>query len=79
MPKVEYEYIKKHMDEPQFKGMIFSAIANSTPLPKGHGDLIDKNELTVDYTSYDWDDYVSAEQIKNAEVVVEADNGDEDK
>lgn len=48
-------------------------IRNGTPLPKGHGDLIDRNELMVDYTSWYWDDYVSAEQIKNAEAVLVAD------
>lgn len=57
--------------------IVLDAVKNGIPLPKGHGDLIDRNELTADYTSYDWDDYVSVEQIENAKVVVEADKESE--
>jgi len=57
--------------------IVLDAVKNGTPLPKEHGDLIDRNELTVDYTSSDWNDYVSVEQIKNAKVVIEADKENE--
>lgn len=58
---------------------IMKSICTGKLLPKGHGDLIDRNELVVDHTSYDWDDYVSVEQIKNAEAVVEADKEEEEE
>lgn len=57
--------------------IVLDAVKNGISLPKGHGDLIDRNELTVDHTSYDWDDYVSVEQIKNAKVVVAAEKENE--
>lgn len=56
------------------------AIANGTPLRKGHGPLIDVNELEPDTEwSYYEDDYTSysRNQIESAEVVVEADDPEE--
>ena len=52
------------------------AVRKGTPLPKGHGDLIDRNELISDAV---WDDReedfvaVSCKQIEDAEVIVKAD------
>lgn len=50
------------------------AIANGTPLLKGHGDLIDRKDLTPDA---DYEDgifgAVSCQQIVEAEAVIEAD------
>ena len=52
------------------------AIANGTPLPKGHGRLIDAAELRMDT---EWDEHIgcftaySLSEIVNAETVVEAD------
>jgi hypothetical protein len=77
IPEEEYRIIllsdKTAMSEFASKEAMMYAIKNGTPLPKGHGDLIDRNELAVDYTSSDWNDYVSVEQIKNAKAIVEAD------
>jgi len=68
IPEVFYEYCKAEEGAIE----VHLAIKNGIPLPKGHGDLIDRNELAVDYTSSDWNDYVSVEQIKNAKAIVEA-------
>lgn len=46
-------------------------IENGTPLPKGHGDLVDRNDLKYDkYNSY-------AYAIANAPTIIEADKGEQ--
>lgn len=60
---------------------ICSIIANGTPLPKGHGDLIDtKDILYEDLECVDGNTYmvVHAPCIDNAKVIVTADKGDEE-
>lgn len=55
---------------------VIDAIKNGTLLPKGHGDLIDINELTtVTEIKPDGSEctYVPYSEIENANVVVEAD------
>ena len=55
---------------------LIQGIKNGISLPKGHGDLIDRNELISDAV---WDDReedfiaVSCNQIEDAEVIVKAD------
>ncbi len=61
--------------------MIENAIKKGTPLPKGHGDLIDINDIEwarhqeerdyIDYDVIDWDD------IKNASIIIPADKEEE--
>lgn len=58
------------------------AVANGTPLPKGHGKLIDaSNLLTVTDIRKDGTEltYVPYEEIENAEAIIEADTESEDK
>lgn len=61
--------------------LIEKAIKNGTPLPKGHGDLIDRDELEPDT---EWDNYYdgftsySEMQIRNADTIIEADNESEE-
>lgn len=43
IPEYIYEVCQGHRDP------IYQYIANGTPLPKNHGDLIDKNELIKRY------------------------------
>lgn len=65
-----------HMD-----GMC-KAIEEGTPLPKGHGDLIDRSTLEPDTEWSDYyDDWVSYSygQIADADVVIKADGGGEDE
>lgn len=56
---------------------IWKAIAKGIPLPKGHGDLIDRKDLTPDA---DYDDgifgAVSCQQIVEAEAIIEADKAE---
>lgn len=54
----------------------YSAIRNGTPLPKGHGRLIDRDKLELDT---EWDDYYdgfasySEMQIRVAPIIIDAD------
>lgn len=60
----------------------YKFIANGTPLPKGHGDLIDRSKLNITDLSPDpWYSPLlgySEWEIDDADVVVEADKGVED-
>lgn len=55
---------------------VINAIKNGTPLPKGHGRLIDVDDLELDA---DWNDYCdgyiaySGSMIKYAPTIIEAD------
>lgn len=52
-----------------FETTLYCAIKDGTPLPKGHGDLVDRNDLKYDkYNSY-------AYAIANAPTIIEADKG----
>lgn len=60
-----------------FNGKIFDCIRKGTPLPKGHGRLIDVSDIEwakhreernyIDYEVIDWDDIVNAPTIIEAE------------
>lgn len=52
------------------------AVANGTPLPIGHGDLIDRQALInngIEKGFCDWYD-----EIKNADIIIEADKESEE-
>ena len=74
IPDFIYERLKEDVD----CGMVNlnSAIANGTPLPKEHGDLIDRDKLEKDT---EWSEYedgfisYSHGQIFNEPVVIPAD------
>lgn len=54
-------------------------IKNGTPLPKGHGDLIDRSELMPDSDYDDGTFYaVSIGAINGAPTIIEADRSEED-
>ena len=46
IPDEGYDWIKNGFPDNEDKEFLIKAIANGTPLPKGHGDLIDRNELS---------------------------------
>lgn len=49
---------------------ILDCVKNGTPLPKGHGDLVDRNDLKYEkYNSY-------AYAIANADTIIEADKAE---
>ncbi len=50
IPEEEYQnYLKMRPAYPEGVFCYIKAIQNGTPLPKGHGDLIDKNEIIKRY------------------------------
>ena len=51
-------------------------ILNGTPLPKGHGRLIDADKLWDSYHNLDYDFY---EALDLADAIIESDNESEDK
>lgn len=92
IPEHIYDAIKKaqEMVSGQRSGktllqILVNSIENGTPLPKGHGDLIDRSKLVPDceeqeiHDGEDWrNEYcgVSCMQIEEyAEVIVKADGG----
>ena len=53
------------------------AIINGTPLPKGHGDLIDADALQKEILSWGMNDYEPSDfidEIDMADVIIKADN-----
>lgn len=60
--------------------IIGEAIANGTPLPAGHGDLIDASKINFENADFDtYADYCRAfDAIDQAEIIIPADKeGDE--
>ena len=58
----------------------FTVIKNGTPLPKGHGRLIDESDLIPDSDYEDGDFYaVSIGAISSAPTIVEADKDEEEE
>lgn len=71
------EHCKRHVRE-HYANNIEEAIANGTPLPKGHGDLKDIDAINLyEEDFYDGADYVRAiDAIIDAPTIIEADKGD---
>lgn len=51
---------------------VWDAIVGGTPLPKGHGDLIDRNTITVE------EDVYFQNYIIHAPTIIEADGSEEE-
>lgn len=76
IPEYIYKLCQGHGD------IVYRYIANGTPLPKGHGDLIDRNKIEYLKAIYDmrWSRITPSEcaqKIKySAPTIIEADGGD---
>lgn len=44
----QYEIVKEYIETVDDENLLANAIVNGTPLPKGHGRLIDADELFLD-------------------------------
>ena len=81
MPEEEYELCRKYDGHLGDHKAISCAIANGIPLPKGHGRLIDVDELELD-TEWDFAENefisVSQMQIDRANTIVPADTESEE-
>ena len=71
----DYEYLKTHN-----KHGLYSSILNGTPLPKGHGRLIDADALKMDIRSnYGYEEYEKSEfcsELDDAPTIIEADKAE---
>ena len=58
-----------------FDTSLYCAIKDGTPLPKGHGNLIDADEIQFENTEFDtYGDYSRAfDAIDQADIIIEAD------
>lgn len=88
IPEEVYEHILKTKSIPDMLGIdivnTINAVKIGTPLPKGHGDLIDRNALEYEIASiegYSELDYecVEKEDIEQAPVIIEADEAETDE
>lgn len=75
-----YEIIKHEVKVNHNDFKPYDIIANGTPLPKGHGDLIDACEEMRFMQSCDYDTYedylIAFDMLENAPIVIEADKGE---
>lgn len=76
--KIAYELIRHREDIPLgtigFLNMLYQRIDKIIPLPKGHGRLIDADEIT--YCWHNGSAYAVKEGIINEPTILEADKGD---
>ena len=79
IPEEDYNRIK---DIPEAFNSLptraFKSIKNGTPLPKGHGRLVDADDLLdckyeIDSMYCMYDEVVNVDDIKNAPTIIEAD------
>lgn len=79
--KIGDEFYEKLIDRTKYMHphslyTLADAVRNGTKLPKGHGDLKDTNKIINDGISKGFCDWY--DEIKYAEVLVEADKGDKE-
>ena len=82
IPKEIYELCKRDKLHYEDASLLEYSVANGTPLPKGHGRLIDaSNLLTVtDYDGENEKTYILYDEIEDAPTIIEADKAEsEDK
>jgi hypothetical protein len=69
IPEEDWEFLKES-DGCRFSRIIIESVINGTPLPKGHGDLIDREELLklpIDKANY------PSNYVKYAQTIIEKD------
>lgn len=82
IPKRTYEQLK-FLREQGFDGfdtIIDKAVANGTPLPKGHGRIGDLDALREEVSSWGMNDYEPSDfidAIDQADTIIEADKEEE--
>ena len=74
IPKEDWEFIKES-DGCRWSRAIIEGVINGTPLPKGHGRLIDANILAKRMIEYGWKhiDSTVHEFVEDAPTIIEAD------
>ena len=85
IPEVYYEALKEtdeivggRQNGKTLMSVVYNAVGNGTPLPEGHGRLIDADALVDSLSSSDRDIYCKAVIEEEAPTIVAADNRSED-
>ena len=77
IPDEDYNAIRDNIKAYSLADMLFGAVQCGAVLPKGHGDLIDRDTLNLDYEVSIADDWKTAHEIANcvkyASAVIHAD------
>jgi len=81
IPEEKFSIIRNKMYCGIYDSDLYKAIANGTPLPKGHGRLIDEKDiLDTENNDGGWYDLVDMpEYIAGVKAIIEADTESEDK
>ncbi len=69
---------KYYLEHPQDYSCLAECVRRGVPLPKGHGKLVDLDQMCDDY----WDgNYmeIHAEDLKNIKTIIEADTEDKEQ
>ena len=78
---IRYYIPEKIRSGKQLTAICLNAIANGTPLPKGHGRLIDADELVKEADEFELVDdvymLIHEADIYNASTIIEADRSEE--
>lgn len=74
MPEEAFESVKRYYEQNQECYALCAYVASGTPLPKGHGRLIDADDIAlIDEQFYVPSDYYVAESaINDAPTIIEA-------
>lgn len=84
IPEDGYTWLKEHPNSIMWSSVYTDSILNGIPLPKGHGDLIDRNKIEylkaihdAKYGHISWSE--ATERIKySAPTIIEADTESEE-
>ena len=72
IPEEEYELVQHGNKSYTTELVLMNAVAEGIPLPKGHGDLIDRSLLEVrEFCGNDYFEYVSKDDIEDAPTIIE--------
>lgn len=78
------QMINRHLDKTTMLVHLMEVINQGTPLPEGHGDLIDRNYLLdcsyeIDSRYCEYDEVVNVTDIKAASTIIAADKEPDDE
>jgi hypothetical protein len=80
IPEEYYNFIKNHQYMDRYYSIseaskIFCAIKNGTPLPKGHGRLVDMSEVLIKLMQFYDGDKTIGQCLDEVNTIIEADKG----